>query len=127
MFDLGAASDLYGLLHYVCFKKFFNIHNSKMQMSPRVLEKRLWTCTFINFTYLFIFWLCWIFVAARSLSLRRVGATLRRGTRASHCGGFSCCGAQALGVRAPVVAAWGLSSCGSRAPEHRLSSCGARA
>ena len=46
---------------------------------------------------------------------------------ASHCGGFSCYGAEALGVRASVVAACGLSSCGSRALEHMLSSCGARA
>ena len=46
---------------------------------------------------------------------------------ASHCGGFSCCGAQALGVRASVVVACGLSSCGSQALEHRLSSCGAQA
>ena len=45
----------------------------------------------------------------------------------SHCSGFSHCGARALGVRASVVAARGLSSCGSRALEHRLSSCGTRA
>ena len=32
-----------------------------------------------------------------------------------------------LGVQASVVVARGLSSCGSRALEHRLSSCGARA
>ena len=47
--------------------------------------------------------------------------------RASHCGGFSYCGAWALGVRASVVVACGLSSCGSRALERRLSSHGARA
>ena len=47
--------------------------------------------------------------------------------RASHCGGFSCCGAQALGAQASVVEAHRLSSCGSRALERRLSSCGARA
>ena len=35
--------------------------------------------------------------------------------RASHCGGFSCCGAWALGVRASVVVAHRLSSCGARA------------
>ena len=52
---------------------------------------------------------------------------LRCGARASHCGGFSCCGAQALGTRASVVVAHGLSSCGSRALERRLSSCGAQA
>ena len=37
------------------------------------------------------------------------------GACASHCGGFSCCGARALGTRASVVVARGLSSCGSRA------------
>ena len=42
-------------------------------------------------------------------------ATLRCGARASHCSGFSCCGAQALGVWASVVAACRLSSCGMRA------------
>ena len=58
------------------------------------------------------------------LYLRRVGASLRCGARASHCGGFSCCEAWALGTRASVVVARGLSSCGSRALQHRLSSCG---
>ena len=45
----------------------------------------------------------------------------------SSCGGFSCCRAWALGARASVVAARRLSSCGSRALEHGLSSCGAQA
>ena len=61
------------------------------------------------------------------LWLQRVGATVRCGVWASHCGGFSCCRARALGTRASVVVAHGLSSCGSQALEHRLSSCGARA
>ena len=55
------------------------------------------------------------------------GLLFHCGVQASHCGGFSCCGAQALGVRASVVVARGLSSCGSRALERRLGSCGARA
>ena len=59
--------------------------------------------------------------------MQRAGATLRCGARASHCGGFSCCGAWALGPRASVVAARGLSSCDSWALECSLSSCGARA
>ena len=54
---------------------------------------------------------------------------------ASHCGGFFCCEARALGMRASVVVARGLQqlwqtgfrSCCSRAVEHRLSSCDARA
>ena len=35
-----------------------------------------------------------------------------------------CCGAWALGARASVAVARGLSSCGSQALERRLSSCG---
>ena len=53
------------------------------------------------------------------------GATLHRGAQASHCSGFSCCGAWALGAQASAVVAHGLSSCGSRALEHRFSSCDA--
>ena len=52
------------------------------------------------------FWLHWVFITAHWLW--RAGATLRCGTRASHCGGISCCGARALGVRASVVVARGL-------------------
>ena len=43
--------------------------------------------------------------------------------RASHCGGLSCCRAWVLGTWASVAVAHGLSSCGSWAPERRLSSC----
>ena len=57
----------------------------------------------------------------------RAGATLHCGARASHCGGFPCCGAWAIGTQASVVVARGLSSCGSWALECRLSSCGSRA
>ena len=55
----------------------------------------------IFFNKFIYFWLCWVFIAACWLSqLRRAGATLRCGAWASHRGGFSCCGAPALGVRA---------------------------
>ena len=67
--------------------------------------------------YLFIyFWLHWVFVAARGLSLVALsrGATLRCSAWAFHCGGFSCCGAWVLGMQASVVVAGGLSSCGAR-------------
>ena len=43
------------------------------------------------------------------LQLRQAGATLRCGARASHCGGFSCCRAWALGA--------GFSSCSTRAQQ----------
>ena len=70
------------------------------------------------FMLLFFFNFIYLFLAALGL---------RCGVRASHCSGFSCCGARALGARASVVVARGLSSCGSRALERRLSSCGSRA
>ena len=69
----------------------------------------------INIFICFYFELCWVLVAVRGLSL----------VAASR--GFFCCGAPALGMRASVVVARGLSSCDSRALEHRLSSCGAQA
>ena len=56
-----------------------------------------------------------------------MGATLHCGAQAFHCGGFSCCGARTVCVRASVVVVLGLSSCDSQAVERRLSSCGARA
>ena len=59
---------------------------------------------FINFTYLFL-----------------AALGLRFSVRASHCRGFSCCGARALGARALEHR---LSSCGSRALERRFSSFG---
>ena len=59
--------------------------------------------------------------------LRCMGTTLHCGALASHCGGFSCCGAQVLGSWALVVVAHGLSSCGPWALEHRLSGRGVRA
>ena len=84
----------------------------------------------MNFLKIYLFYL-FIFGCVRSsllctgfLQLWHAGATLRCGARASHCGGFSCCGARALGLRASVVTAHGLSSCGSRTLECRLSSCG---
>ena len=46
------------------------------------------------------------------------------GARASHCGGFSCCGAQLLGTWASEDVAWGLSSCGSWALEHEFNKSG---
>ena len=83
---------------------------------------------FFFLIYLFIyFWLHWVFVV-HGLSLVAVSrSTLHCGAWASHCGGLSCCGAQAPGVQASLVVACRLSSCGSRDLEHRLSSCGARA
>ena len=62
------------------------------------------------------------------LQLWWVGTTLPCGVWASHCSGFSCCGARALGARASVVVhvgsvvvAHGLYSAGPVVVAHRLS------
>ena len=85
------------------------------------------------FLNLFLF-ILFIFGCVRSsllwvgfLQLRWVEATLHCGVQASHCSGFSCCRARALGAWTSVVAARGLSSWASQALELRLSSCGAQA
>ena len=59
------------------------------------LHKRQYS--FLKIIYLF--WLCWVFVALPRLSLLgRAGAPLCFDAQASHCGGFSCCRAQVLGA-----------------------------
>ena len=78
--------------------------------------------------YFIYFWLHWVFLALCSLSLAAAGgATLCCSAQASHCGGFSWCGAQLLGPLALGVAEHGLRSYGLRALGFGLSSCGARA
>ena len=77
----------------------------------------------ILFIYLLTyFWLLWVFVVARGLSLVAVSG----GYSSLRCEGFSlpwfsCCRARTLGTWASVVVARGLSSCGSWALERRLS------
>ena len=79
------------------------------------------------FIYLFLTALGLCCCAWAFSSCGEPGAALHCGAQASHRGGFSCCGAWALGARASVVVACGLSSSGSWVLERRLSSCGARA
>ena len=70
------------------------------------------------FIYLLFIYFIYLFLVALGLCC---------GAWASHCGGLSCCRARALGTLASVVVAHGLNSCGSRALERRLSSCGTQA
>ena len=60
-----------------------------------------------------------------SLETRLRGLLCGCGVRASHYGGFFCCGTQTPGAWASVVAACRLSNWGSRALEHGLSGYGA--
>ena len=83
----------------------------------------------IHITHSFFFFLINVFIfgcvgssllCAGFLQLQQAGATLRCGAWASHCGGFSLL--RSMGSRYT-----GFSSCGSKALERRLSSCGAPA
>ena len=85
------------------------------------------TCTVIiiiifKFIYLFIFGCVGSsFLREGFLWLRRAGATLHRGARASHRRGLSCCGAQAPDAQAQqlrltgLVAPWHVGSSQTRA------------
>ena len=84
-------------------------------------SRRVATALISNlFYYLFIyFWLRWVFVAARGLSLVVVSG----GYSSFRCAGFS--SRWLLLLRSTGSRCAGFSSCGSWALEHRLSSCGA--
>ena len=71
---------------------------------------------------LFIYFYFWLRLHAGFLELQRAGATPCCLTRASHCSGFSCCGAQALGTWASEVERWALNVW-LRALEDGLDSC----
>ena len=72
------------------------------------------------YLFIYLFWLCWIFTAARRLSLVSwAGVTL------SQCTDFSL--QWLLLLWGTGSRAHGLSSCSSRALEHKFSSCGTRA
>ena len=89
----------------------------------------LFVCLFNLSIFIYLcFWLCWVFVAARGLSL----VVASGGYCFLRCTGFSLrclllLRSTALRAQASVVVACGLSSCGLRALEFRLSSCGTQA
>ena len=81
-------------------------------------KKDIYIYTYIYvyiYIYIYIFWLRWVFVVARGLSLVAVS---RRYSllwcTCFLCSGFSCCGAQALGAWASVVVPQGLSCSAAR-------------
>ena len=98
-----------------CFHALATVNDAAMNKWCRYL--------FLNkFVYLFIyFWLCWVFVDAWGLS--PVAAS--GGYSWLRCAGFSLWWLLLLWSTGCRCA--GFSSCGSRALERRLSSCGTRA
>ena len=82
----------------------------------------LFCSVFLKYIYLFIyFWVCWVFVAVHGLSLVAVSG----GYSSLRCSGLSL--QWPLPSRSMGSRRTGFSSCGTRALEPRLSSCGTRA
>ena len=81
----------------------FSNHSTNEYLT--VCQVQFYFILFFLFIYFFNFWLCWVFIAACGLSLVAAsgGATVRCSERTSHCRGFSCCRALALGVQAQYL------------------------
>ena len=95
-------------------------------LQKHLSNKRAVTCSVFFFNEFIYFIYLLLAVLGLRCCVQAGGGLLFTVVQASHCDGFSCCRAWALGTRASVVAACGLSGCGSWALEYRLSSCGAR-
>ena len=85
------------------------------------LPAHLFSLFFFFLIFFFYFWLCWVFVAARGLSLAVASGCYSL----LWCAGFSL--RWLLLLQSTGSRCAGFSSCGSRALERRLSSCVARA
>ena len=84
-------------------KRLLDVNN---QLNSRKRQtKRRYLFVFLNL--LIYFWLCWVLVAVHGLSLVAASWSYSSscGAWGSHCGGFCCCGGQALGMQASVVVA----------------------
>ena len=101
------------------------LYNSRLYFHEREINFHL---VFLKFIYLFIyFWLRWVCCCVRAFSSCGEWGLLFVVVHGLLVAVVSLVAEHKLWVQASVVVAGGLSSCGSRALEHRLSSCGARA
>ena len=104
MFPCYVPGQVYSGLHIICESQ------GKMEMWALCSKSRKKKChesykniklswCFLFFSFFLYFWLCWIFIAC-GLSLVAVSGGLLSScsAQASHCRGFSCCKAQALGA-----------------------------
>ena len=90
-----------------------NSSSSRLQTGVTFTESSVFL-HFYLFYYLFTYlWLLWVFAASHGLFPVEPSKGYSCHVRASHCGGFSRCGARVLGSQASVVAALGLSRCGT--------------
>ena len=80
-----------------CTENFF-CFQVPFPMRSMFLFEKIWliVMAILKIIFFICFWLCWVLIATRGLSLSCGEQGLLSSARASHCGGFSC-GAWALG------------------------------
>ena len=111
-----------GWFFFYLWPQFDHLWNVELNKMTSFLKKII----IIIIIYLFIYFCCVgsSFLCEGFLQFRRVGATLHRGARASHCHGLSRCGAQAPDSQAQYlqltgpVAARHVGSSQTRARTH---------
>ena len=115
------------MLQYLCFTfvmvVFFILPYSVIVISRRT--SIVFSLLFFFNNFVLIIWVYWVFAAARAFSSCGEQELLSGcNAQASHCSGFSWCRAQALGRAGFSSCSTQLSSCSSKALDHRVNSCG---
>ena len=120
------ARQKFPLLEMFCLAELRLMYPSLFESHLQNVPLKFWACrSFFFFYFIFIFKI-YLFLAALGLCCAWAFSSCGKRGLLIVVASF-CCGAQALVAQASVVVAHGLSSCGLRALERRLSSCGARA
>ena len=99
--DRGRISHLPGEREGGCLREMiFWVLGTSFKMRPSLMKEISTEYTLLFFNNCTYFWPCWVFLATHGLSLSRGEWELLSGCGvwASHCGGFSGCGTQALGI-----------------------------
>ena len=109
------------MMYLACNCLEFTLLGGNMLLGYHWISPSIFLPIYIFLIYFIYFWLHWVFVAACALSL----VVASGGYSSLWCAGFSL--RWLLLLQSTGSRQVGFSSCGSRALERRLSSCGARA
>ena len=109
------------MLHFILLCRYHIFHKLKICGNPALSDDGL---HFLAIKFFFFFWLHWVFIAVRRLSLVAASG----GYSSLRCTGSRCAGFSSCSTWASVVAVRGLSNCGMQALERLgFRSCSTRA